>query len=243
MSIFFPDTSTLMSLFDETDPLHNRARDILRNYKIKDVFMPGTVITEWQSMARREHKKLVGNTIRLMDSKRSEGVSTLTVRDFNVLVDSAATEIRGKGKIEGRKLDQARSNLQREIESTFRTNSGKTITSRQIYDLKEYIIRLNYAFFERSMGVIGFFIQHGYSHPDIKEDVERAVKLFMSEHRIDLETQDSMILGDLLRYAAADSEDYDFVVGDKGFFKKGQEYITLYNGVISRVSFKLLAAS
>lgn len=243
MSIFFPDTSTLMSLFDETDPLHNRARDILRNYKIKDVFMPGTVITEWQSMARREHKKLVGNTIRLMDSKRSEGVSTLTVRDFNVLVDSAATEIRGKGKIEGRKLDQARSNLQREIESTFRTKSGKTITSRPIDDLKEYIIRLNYAFYEKSMGVIGFFIQHGYSHPDIKEDVERAVKLFMSEHRIDLETQDSMILGDLLRYAAADSEDYDFVVGDKTFFKKGQEYIKLYNGVISRVSFKLLAAS
>lgn len=243
MSVFFPDTSTLISLFDDTEPLHNRARDILRQYKIKDVFVPVTVQTEWQSRAMREHQDLVRNTIIHIDLKRREGKSTLTVGDFNVLVDSAATEIRGKPKIEGRKLDRARSNLQREIASTFKTASGKTVTSRSIDDVKEYIIRLNYAFYEKSMSVIGFFIQHGYSHPDIKEDVEKAVKQFISEHRIDMETQDSMILGDLLRYAAADSEDYDFVVGDKNFFKKGQEYINSYDGVKSRVTFKLLGAS
>ena len=207
------------------------------------MFVPVTVQTEWQSRAMREHKNLVRITIRHMDIKKSEGSSSLTVGDFNVLVDTAATEIRGKPKIEGRKLDQARSNLQREIASTFKTASGKTVTRRTIDEVKEYVIRLNYAFYEKSMGVIGFFIHHGYSHPDIKEEVEKAVKKFMSEHIINMETQDSMILGDLLRYAAADSENYDFVVGDKNFYKKGQDYINSYDGVKSRVNFKLLGAN
>lgn len=243
MSVFFPDTSTLMSLFDETEPLYDRAREILRQYKIKEVFVPVTVLTEWQSRAMREHKRLVTQTIIQMDRKRGKGFTDLTVSDFNMLVDSAAAEIRGKPKIEGRKLDQARSNLQKEIAGTFRTPAGATVTKRSIGEVKEYIIRLNYAFFERGMGVIGFFIQHGYSHPDIKEEVENAVRKYLSEHRIDMETQDSMILGDMLRYAAADSEDYDFVVGDKNFFKKGQEYIDSYDGVKSRVTFRYLGAS
>ena len=242
MSIFFPDTSTLMSLFDETEPLHNRARDTLRQYKIKDVFMPATVQTEWQSRAMREHRQLVLQTIILMDGRRREGKLTMTVREFNILSDSAASKLREKPNIEGRKLDRARRDLQKEIASSFKTKSGDSITHRPVDDLKEQILRLNYAFYEKGMSVIGFFIQHGYSHPDIKEDVEKAVKQFMSEHRIDLETQDSMILGDLLRYVASDSEDYDFVVGDKNFFKKGQNYIKLYDGVTYRVTFKLLSS-
>lgn len=243
MAVFFPDTSTLMSLFDETEPLHDRAREILRQYKIKEVFVPMTVQTEWQSRAQREHKRLVTNTIRQMDLKRGKGVTELTVSEFNILIDTAATEIRGKPTIEGRKLDQARKNLQREIASTFRTSAGITVTKRPIEDVKEYIIRLNYAFFEKSVGVIGFFIQHGYSHPDIKEEVENAVKKYISEHKIELETQDAMILGDMLRYAVADSEEYDFVVGDKAFYKKSQEYISSYDGVNSRVNFKLLSSN
>ena len=242
MSIFFPDTSTLMSLFDETEPLHKRARDTLRHYKIKEIFMPVTVQTEWQSRAMREHRQLVRQTIILMDSKRSEGKIMITVREFNILIDSAATKLRQKPSIEGRKLARARRELQKEIASRFKTKSGEFITEISVDYLKDQILRLNYAFYEKGMSVIGFFIQHGYSHPDIKEDDEKAVKQFMSENKIELETQDSMILGDLLRYVVSDSEYYDFVVGDKNFFKKAQNYIKLYDGVASRVTFKLLSA-
>ncbi len=242
MSVFIPDTSTLMSLFDDNEPLHKKARDILRQYKIREIFVPVTVQAEWQSRVMREHRELVRVTIKHMDRKKGKGNLNLTMGDFNVLIDSAATEIRNNPKIESRKLDLARSNLQREIAQTFKTQSGNTVTSRPINDVKEYIIRLNYAFYEKGMGVIGFFIQHGYDHPDVKEDTEKRVKKFISEHPIDLDTQDSMILSDLLRYAACDSEDYDFVVGDKKFFRKGQDYFDSYDGVKSRVTFKLLSA-
>ena len=160
-----------------------------------------------------------------------------------MIVDAAAREIRGKPGIESRKLDQDRSALQKEITTLFQTPNGMTVTERSVLEIKDYILRLKYAFYEKGINIIGFFIQHGYSHPDISEEVEKAVKTYMSEHRMDLETQDAMILSDLIRYAAADSEEYDFVVGDKNFFKKGQQYIDSIDCVKSKVSFKLLSGS
>ena len=242
MSIFYPDTSTIMSLFDETEPLHNRAKDILRQYKIMDVFVSTIVQTEWQSRTMREHRELVLKTIVLIDAKKGKEDSMMTATKFNVLVDNAANIIRSKPTIESRKLDRARANLQKEIARSFNSISGAPVTSRSIDYLKEQIIRINYAFYEKGQGVIGFFIRHGYRHPGVNEDVDSAVKQFLSEHETGLETQDSMVLADLLRYAASDSNNYDFVVGDKNFYKKGKEYIKLYDDVASRVKFKLLSA-
>jgi hypothetical protein len=229
-----------MSLFDDTEPLHKKAKEMLREYRIKDIFVPVTVQTEWQSRAMREHKRLVTTVIINLDKKKKIGNSSMSVKDLNILIDSSASEIRNNSKIEGRKLDLARSSLQREMAKAFKTPSGNMVTKRTTDDLKDYIIRLNYAFFDRGMNVIGFLIQHGYRHPDIKEEDEMAVKQFISKNPINMETQDSMILGDLLRYAVADSADYDFVVGDKDFYKKGQEYINSYDGTKTRVTFKFL---
>lgn len=89
MAIFFPDTSTLISLFDEEDPLHYKAREVIREYRIKEIFVPMSVLTEWQSRTMRERNRLVTATIRLLDKKRNENVSELTVRDLNIIIDAA----------------------------------------------------------------------------------------------------------------------------------------------------------
>lgn len=240
MTIFFPDTSTLISLFDETDPLHKKVNEIVRKYRIKDIFVPMTVQTEWQSRTMREFRKLVITTVRLLDEKRVNGKLELTMGEFNVIVETAATQIRDTARIEHRKLDRAKKDLEKEISQSFRNSSGTSLTKLKTQRIKENILRLTYAFYERGTSVIGFFIQHGHSHPDISEDVEKSVKLFIAEHLIDLETQDAMILGDLIRYSVSDSEIYEFVVGDKDFFKKGQKYIELYESAKDKIVFKFL---
>lgn len=240
MSLFFPDTSTLISLLDEEEPFHDKAREIMREYRIADIFVPMSVQAEWQSRVMREHRKMVTGIIRLIDKKRSENIMEMTSAEFNVIADTAAREIKGQRGIESRKLDQVRSYMQKEMANFYRSSSGKSVSKRKSVEIKEHILRLDYVFYSKGTAVIGFFIKHGYSHPDIPEEVEKTVKNHISEHRIDLETQDAMILGDLMCYAAADSQEYDFVVGDKNFFKKGKEYVKAFDGVNSKVNFRYL---
>lgn len=241
MAVFFPDTSTLISLFDEKDPLHNKAREVIRECGIKEIFVPMSVQTEWQSRTMREHNRLVLATIRLLDKKRNEKVSELTIRDLNIIIDAASREVKNYQGINSRKLDHVKSDLQKVIAEAFRTEFATPLTKLGVLEIKGYMIRLKYAFYEKGTSIIGFFIQHGYSHPDISEEVEKSVKKYISEHVIELETQDAMILGDLMRYAAADTEIYNFVVGDKDFFKKGSKYVDSFDIVKSKLNFIFLS--
>lgn len=220
-----------------------RPEKLFGGYRIADIFVPMSVQTEWQSRVTREHKKMVTSIIRLIDRKRSENIMEMTVAEFNVIADTAAREIKGQRGIESRKLDQVRSYLQKEMADFYRSPSGKSVSKRKSIEIKDHILRLDYVFHENGTAVIGFFIKHGYSHPDISEEVEKTVKSYISEHRIDLETQDAMILGDLIRYAVADSQEYDFVVGDKNFFKKGKEYVREFDGVKSKINFRFLGGT
>lgn len=95
MSLFFPDTSTLISLLDEEEPFHDKAREIMREYRIADIFVPMSVQAEWQSRVMREHRKMVTGIIRLIDKKRSENIMEMTSAEFNVIADTAAREIKG----------------------------------------------------------------------------------------------------------------------------------------------------
>jgi predicted nucleic acid-binding protein len=242
LSLFFPDTSTLISLFDEDEPLHSRASEIIRKYRVGEVFVPMSVQAEWQSRSVREHNRLVINTAIFLDNKRKEGKESINIGEFNTIVDNAANKIRNEPSIEPRKLDRARFTLQKEISNFYKNSYGVSAHSKSIADIKEYMMKLSYTFFERGTGVITFFVQHGYSHPDIPEEIEKKVKMFISQQRIDMETQDAMILSDLIRYVAADGEVYDFVVGDKKFYKKGKKYVDSYDSVKGRINFVLLGA-
>jgi len=242
LSLFFPDTSTLISLFDEYEPLHSRASEVIRKYKVGEVFVPMSVQAEWQSRVVREHKQLVMQTVIILDRKRKEENEFITLSEFNTAVDNAANGIRIKKGIEPRKLDRARFTLQKEIRDFYKNSSGVVVDKKLIADIKEYMMKLSYSFYERGTAVISFLVQHGYSHPDIPDEIEKKVKIFISQQRIDMETQDAMILSDLIRYVAADGEVYDFVVGDKDFYKKGQKYVDSYDGVKGRINFILLGA-
>ncbi len=242
-ALFFPDTSTLISLFDESDPLHERASEAIRGYKVCEVFIPNSVLAEWQSRTIREHKGLVMHTVLELDKKRKTGVDNISTGEFNALVDNAANNIRKNHGIESRKLDRARVTIQEEINKYYETSSGSISHNKPITEIKKYLMRLSYRFFEQGMGVIVFFIKHGYSHPGIKEETEKKVKEYISQHKIDLETSDAMIFVDLIRYVAADIKMYDFVVGDKAFYTKGQKYVNSYDELKSRVNFIFLSSS
>lgn len=244
MSLFFPDTSTLISLFDESEPLHSRAKDVLRDYKVRDIFIPMNVMAEWQARVMREHDNLKRKVIMELDRRRFEGVNELTNVEFNILVEQTASAIKSEkqfGPIEPRKLDRAKSDLLKEISKAYRNNSGSRMSNKAVEFLKSFILNLKYVYYDRGVGVLGFFIHNGYVHPDISKESEEKVKKFISENRIELKSGDAMILSELIRYAVSDSEKYDFVVGDKKFFRTGKNYVELYDGLTARVNFIYLA--
>ena len=236
MRLFYPDTSAVMALFDDQDPLHERAKEVIRGYRVADVFIPFNVQMEWQSRTMREHNRLIPRVLQELDLSSSRGKENLSFGEFNTMVDRAANDVRMLAGIDGRKLDKARTHLQGDILNNFKESHLNTRT------LKEYILGLTYAFFERGAGVIQFFIENGHVHSDVPSDIEKKVKEYIAKNKIDLETGDAMILGELMKYALSDKEDYDFVLGDRRFHTKGQSYIEKYDGVKDRIRFVSISA-
>ena len=237
MRLFYPDTSAVMALFDEEDPLHEKAKEVIRGYRVADIFIPFNVQMEWQSRTMRELNRLIPRVVQHLDSLSSSGEENLSFGKFNAMVDRVANDVRELVGIERRKLDKVRIYLQAEIRNNFKESL------LNIRVLKEHIVRLTYAVYERGAGVIQFFIENGYVHSDVSSEIEKKVKEYVAKNKIDLETSDSMILAELMKYALSDREDYDFVLGDRNLHTRGQSYIEKYHGVKDRIRFVFIGAS
>ncbi|MGC8516199.1 MAG: hypothetical protein ACP5OC_08735, partial [Thermoplasmata archaeon] len=74
MTIYFPETSALIALFDDNDTFHKRIVDIIRNEKIKDIYIAPSVMVEWQQRSDREHRVLVRKLVTHIDrTAKSKG--------------------------------------------------------------------------------------------------------------------------------------------------------------------------
>ncbi len=232
MSLFYPDTSALIALFDEDDPLHDKAKEVVRDYKIGEVLIPFNVQMEWESRTMREHDRLIPCVVRHLDMIPDSDKEELTQGEFNSVVDRAANEVRTQmSGIDGRKLDRARVHLQDSVRKSFQ---DRRLT---VHDLKQYILNITYVFFDRGIGVIQFFITNGYVPKNISPEVEKKAKNYIAQNKMDLETGDTMILGELIKNVLSDDQTYDFVLGDITFCKKGQRYVGQYDGIKSRINF------
>lgn len=224
--ILFPETSALMALFNDEDPHHLKAVDIVREYKIRDILIAPTVMVEWRQRSQLEHRALVMQIVLAIDQLRkdSDSKNNFSNEEINVLIEQAENELRKRehSPYDPRKLRNAKVNLIGEIRLFLRTGGSTERTTPK--ELKRHMLSLRVAWFERSEGTALFLSKNGARVGDISDEVGKKVIEALSKNPTGLADKDEMIFSDLLRYVYTSDDTILFLSGDRDFVKKTKKF-------------------
>ncbi|MFG1414533.1 MAG: hypothetical protein AAE986_00005 [Thermoplasmataceae archaeon] len=227
MTICFPETSALIALFDDNDTFHKRIVDIIRNEKIKDIYIAPSVMVEWQQRSDREHRALVRKLVTHIDRTgklKGSKEYKISATEINVLISRAETDLKGNDTdLKMDKLMLAKRNLIDELERFFRTDGNLVEVS--IKEVKRHVITLKIGWVERGLGTVLFFLKHGKNGIEITQDIISKVVAMISMNATGLRDKDEIIFSEFLRVGYAASENLLLLSGDKDFVKKGSKYI------------------